>query len=78
MVIDAIRGDPAWNGGDYDTPPAQGLFAANYAVWMMTSSPLRLHKANPTMTREQSDALADQLGIEQAGQTLSAAFRNED
>jgi homoserine O-acetyltransferase len=59
MVIDSIRGDPAWNGGNYDMPPAQGLFAANYAVWMMTSSPLRLHKTNPT--REQADAAVEAL-----------------
>jgi homoserine O-acetyltransferase len=57
MVIDAIRGDPAWNGGEYDMPPAQGLFAATYAVWMMTSSPLQLHKNNPT--REKADAAVE-------------------
>jgi homoserine O-acetyltransferase len=59
MVIDAIRGDPAWNGGEYDMPPAQGLLAANYAVWMMTSSPLQLHKNNPT--REKADAAVEAL-----------------
>ncbi len=48
MIIDAIRGDPAWKDGEYTTPPAQGLMAAQYALWMMTSSPLQLHKTNPT------------------------------
>jgi homoserine O-acetyltransferase len=59
IVIDSIRGDPAWNGGEYDKPPAQGLFAANYALWMMTSSPLQLHKNNPT--RDKADAAVEAL-----------------
>jgi homoserine O-acetyltransferase len=48
MIIDSIRDDPAWKDGDYTTPPVQGLIAAQYALWMMTSSALQLHKANPT------------------------------
>jgi hypothetical protein len=59
MIIDAIRGDPAWKNGDYRTPPAQGLIAARYALWMMTSSPLQLHKANPT--RDKADAAVAEL-----------------
>jgi homoserine O-acetyltransferase len=59
IVIDSIRGDPAWHGGEYDRPPAQGLFAANYALWMMTSSPLQLHKNNPTP--EKADAAVETL-----------------
>ncbi len=52
MVIDAIRSDPAWKNGDYDAPPANGLIAARYAVWMMTSSPLQLHKKRTQPARE--------------------------
>src|SRR6266566_8595668 len=48
MILDAIRGDPAWKGGEYHRPPVQGLMAAQYALWMMTSSALQLHKTNPT------------------------------
>jgi homoserine O-acetyltransferase len=59
MIIDAIRADPQWKGGDYDQPPAQGLFAANYALWMMTSSALQLHKNNPT--RENADEAVEAL-----------------
>jgi homoserine O-acetyltransferase/O-succinyltransferase len=54
MILDAIRADPAWKGGEYDAPPAQGLMAAQYALWMMTSSAVQLHKTNPT--REEADA----------------------
>ena len=54
MIIQAIRSDPDWKDGEYTTPPANGLIAAQYALWMMTSSALQLHKANPTHDR--SDA----------------------
>jgi homoserine O-acetyltransferase/O-succinyltransferase len=54
MIIQAIRGDPDWNGGEYTTAPANGLIAAEYALWMMTSSPLQLQKANPT--RDKADS----------------------
>lgn len=48
MILQSIQKDPAYHNGDYTTPPANGLIAAEYALWMMTSSPLQLHKANPT------------------------------
>jgi homoserine O-acetyltransferase len=48
MIMQAIRGDPDWKDGEYTTPPVNGLIAAQYALWMMTSSPLQLHKSNPT------------------------------
>ncbi len=59
MIIQAIRNDPDWKGGEYTTPPLNGLVAAEYALWMMTSSPLRLQKANPTPG--QSDAAVTAL-----------------
>ena len=57
MIIQAIRGDPDWKGGEYTTPPVNGLIAARYALWMMTSSPLQLQKANPTRDKA-DDAVA--------------------
>jgi homoserine O-acetyltransferase len=54
MIIQAIRNDPDWKNGEYSKPPVNGLIAAQYALWMMSSSPLQLHQANPT--REQADA----------------------
>ncbi|MGA2118069.1 MAG: alpha/beta fold hydrolase [Bryobacteraceae bacterium] len=47
MIIDSIRGDPDFNGGEYTTP-IRGLFAAEYALYIMTSSPLEQHKSAPT------------------------------
>ena len=54
MIIQAIRNDPEWKGGEYTAPPVNALMAAEYSLWMMTSSPLQLQKANPT--REKADA----------------------
>jgi homoserine O-acetyltransferase len=59
MIIQAIRNDPAWKDGEYKTPPVNGLMAAEYALWMMTSSPLQLHQVNPT--REKADAAVEAL-----------------
>jgi homoserine O-acetyltransferase len=53
MVIDSIRNDPDFNGGEYKKP-LQGMFGAEFALFMMTSSPLQLLKQAPT--REQADA----------------------
>jgi len=59
MIIQAIRGDPEWKGGDYTNQPVNGLIAAQYALWMMTSSPLQLQKANPT--RDKADSAVAML-----------------
>ncbi|MEP6690462.1 MAG: alpha/beta fold hydrolase [Gemmatimonadaceae bacterium] len=47
MIADDIRGDPDWKNGDYAQQP-RGLRAALSMLFMMTSSPLQLHKAAPT------------------------------
>ena len=52
MVIDSIRTDPEWKNGEYTSSP-HGLIAAQFGLFMMTSSPLQLYKANPT--REAAD-----------------------
>jgi homoserine O-acetyltransferase/O-succinyltransferase len=54
MVIDDIRGDPEWRGGEYTAPP-RGLRAALQILWLMTSAPLVQHRDAPT--REAADSL---------------------
>jgi homoserine O-acetyltransferase len=56
MIMDSIKRDPNWNGGEY-TGPLNNMVAAQFALFMMTSSPLQLYKQAPT--REQADALFD-------------------
>jgi homoserine O-acetyltransferase/O-succinyltransferase len=59
MIIQAIRNDPDWKAGEYTSPPLNGLIAAEYALWMMTSSPLQLQKTNPTP--DKADAAVEAL-----------------
>ena len=48
MIMDAIRNDPAWNGGEYKTQPQQGLTAAENILLLMGSAPLQWQKQAPT------------------------------
>jgi homoserine O-acetyltransferase len=59
MIIQAIRSDPDWKDGEYTAPPANGLIAAQYSLWMMGTSALQLHKTNPT--HDKSDAAVASL-----------------
>jgi homoserine O-acetyltransferase len=57
MIIDDIRGDPGWNGGDYAEQP-RGLRAAVQVLLFMVSSPLQWQKAGPT--RDAADRFLDE------------------
>lgn len=54
MLVDDIRTDPDWNGGDYTRQP-RGLRAAVQLLFIVGSSPLLLQRAAPT--RDSADAL---------------------
>jgi homoserine O-acetyltransferase/O-succinyltransferase len=54
MIMDSIKRDPNWNNGEYKGP-LSNMVAAQFALFMMTSSPLQLLKQAPT--REQADAM---------------------
>jgi len=47
MLMDAIRDDPAWRGGDYENQPP-GLTNAIHLLLMMTSCPLEWQRLAPT------------------------------
>jgi homoserine O-acetyltransferase len=65
MVIDSIRNDPAWQGGDYQSQPA-GLANAVHALLFMVSSPRQWHQAAPT--RDAADRfLEEQMRTRMAG-----------
>jgi homoserine O-acetyltransferase len=50
VIINAIRNDPAWNGGEYKTqPPSLRTTAA--MLWFMSSNPVLRQKEAPTLAR---------------------------
>jgi homoserine O-acetyltransferase len=53
MIMDLIKADPAWNGGNYKTEPTNGLRAALDVEILMVSTPLYWQKEYPT--REAAD-----------------------
>jgi homoserine O-acetyltransferase len=62
MIMDSIRNDPEFNNGEY-TGPLKSMLAAQFALFIMTSSPLQLYKQAPT--REQADQAFDRRFYEQ-------------
>ena len=48
MSIDAIEADPAWNGGNYTSPPLQGLRTANDLSLIAGANPVALQDQYPT------------------------------
>ena len=62
MVIDAIRNDPAWNGGEYKTQPPC-LRTAAEMLWFMSSNPVLRQKDAPTLgkTDEVLDKFVEQI-----------------
>ena len=60
IIIDAIRNDPAWNGGEYKTQPPS-LRTAAEMLWFMSSNPILRQKDAPTLVKmdEVLDKFAD-------------------
>jgi len=56
MAMDAIRQDPAWENGEYKSPPP-GLKTALDVLLVIGSSPLQMQKQSPT--RDAADAYLD-------------------
>jgi homoserine O-acetyltransferase len=54
MIMDDIRSDPEWKGGEYSSPP-NGLRPALQLLYLMGSAPLVQHRLAPT--RDAADSL---------------------
>jgi homoserine O-acetyltransferase/O-succinyltransferase len=50
VIIDAIRNDPAWQGGDYKTQPPS-LRTAAQMLWFMSNNPVIRQKEAPTLAK---------------------------
>jgi homoserine O-acetyltransferase/O-succinyltransferase len=68
MVMDAIRNDPAWDGGEYKEEPKEGLLTAEDFLVVAGSAPLLMQKTLPT--RDAADKYADDA--EKRAATLDA------
>ena len=80
LVADAIRNDPAWNGGDYKTQPPS-LRTAAEMLWFMSSNPVLRQKEAPTLakTDEVLDKfVADYLKSSDANDVLYAIEASHD
>ena len=56
VLIDAIRNDPEWKGGDYTTQPPSLRIAAQM-LWLVGGNPVLRHRAAPTLA--EADAAID-------------------
>jgi len=81
MVIDAIRNDPAWAGGNYTSQPLQGLRTAADLLLIAGGAPLQMQKALATREAADSyvrDAQARQLSSLDANDILYAVDASRD
>src|SRR5947209_9247685 len=80
VVIDAIRGDPAWNGGEYKTQPPS-LRTTAEMLWFMSSNPLVRQKeaSNLAKTDEVLDKfVAEHVKTDDANDVLYALEASHD
>jgi len=80
MIIDAIRNDPAWSGGEYKTQPPS-LRTTAEMLWFMSSNSVLRQKEAPTL-RDADDKIdkfvADYLKTGDANDVLYALEASHD
>jgi len=80
LVIDDIRNDPDWNGGDYTSQP-RGLTAALELLWFVGTAPLNEQRLAPT--RDSADVfitrwLSGRLATTDANDLMYAVAASRD
>jgi homoserine O-acetyltransferase/O-succinyltransferase len=83
MIIDAIRNDPAWNGGEYPAAAGQppSLRAAAEILWFMSSNPVLRWKEAPTLAKADEvldKFVADYIKTSDANDVLYALEASHD
>ena len=74
VVIDAIRNDPEWQGGNYTTQPQSARTAAQM-LWLVSSNPVIRQRRSPTLAqtdKEIDDYVANWLRTGDANDQLYA------
>jgi homoserine O-acetyltransferase len=61
VIIDTIRGDPAWNGGEYKAQPPS-LRTAAEMLWFMSSNPIVRQNEAPSLAK--TDEVLDKFVAE--------------
>src|ERR1700748_2261344 len=80
VIIDGIRNDPGWSGGEYKTQPPS-LHTAAEMLWFMSSNPVLRQKEAPTLakTDEALDKfVADIVKADDANDVLYALEASRD
>jgi homoserine O-acetyltransferase/O-succinyltransferase len=80
LIIDAIRNDPDWKGGDYQTQPPS-LRIGFEMLWLMSSNPVLRQQEAPTLAQADRviDAyVADNIKTHDANDLLYAVSASHD
>ena len=80
VIIDAIRNDPAWRGGEYSSEP-RSLRTALEMLWLVSSNPVLRQDEAPTLARADQalDAYVDdQMKSADANDLLYAVSASQD
>ncbi len=80
VIIDAIRNDPAWQGGEYSSEPPS-LRTALEMLWLVSSNPVLRQDEAPTLARADQalDAYVDdQMKSADANDLLYAVSASQD
>src|SRR6266700_784104 len=80
VIIDAIRNDPAWQGGEYSSQPPS-LRTALEMLWLVSSNPVLRQEEAPTLARADQTVDAyvnDQMRSADANDVLYALEASHD